>query len=199
MAKERDELLDHEYDGIREYNNPLPNWWLWLFYITIIFAVIYTPYYLLGFGPSTSEGYQQEVADAAAMRAPAPVAATGGAAHDAHGHDSAEVQAVKLDMSAAAVAAGREVFVQNCAPCHGPQGQGVIGPNLTDNYWIHGNTDGDLVTTITNGVPEKGMIAWKAVLNPTKIQQVAAFVKTLAGTSPPNPKEPQGVLVTPAQ
>ena len=197
MAEAQDELLEHEYDGIREYNNPLPNWWLGLFYITIVFAVIYIPYYLLGFGLSSSEAYKQELSEAASMYQGASTAAAAGGGAPAQGGTAME--SIKLDMSAAAVAAGKDIFAQNCLPCHGPQGQGVIGPNLTDNYWLHGNRDGDLVNTITNGVPEKGMIAWKAVLNPVKIQQVAAFVRTLAGTSPPNPKEPQGVLVPPGQ
>ena len=90
--------------------------------------------------------------------------------------------------------AGKAVFAQNCVPCHGPQGQGVIGPNLTDEYWLHGNTYADIVTTITNGVPEKGMISWKATLGSQRIQQVAAYVVSLQGTHPPNPKPPQGQL-----
>ena len=92
----------------------------------------------------------------------------------------------------AAIEAGKAIFLANCLPCHGEHGQGVIGPNLTDNYWLHGNTYQDLVNTVTNGVPDKGMIPWKSTLNPTKIGQVVAFVMSLHGTNPPNPKPPQG-------
>lgn len=195
MAKERDELLDHEYDGIREYNNPLPQWWLWLFYATIVFAIVYIPYVVLGFGPSEAEEYQQEMSAAkvaAAATAPAaPEAGNGQAAGSAPA--AAPEGGVSLEGNAAAIAAGKEIFAANCVPCHGPQGQGVIGPNLTDNYWLHGNTYAQIVHTITNGVPDKGMIAWKATLNPEKIRQVAAFVMSLKGSNPPNPKPPQGV------
>ncbi len=182
MARGRDELLDHEYDGIREYDNPLPRWWQWLFYGSIIFAAIYTPYYLLGYGDTNEARYQAELAAAAAAR-PAPQTQPG-----------AGLPAVVLDMGPEAAAAGGEIFAANCAPCHGPLGQGVIGPNLADRYWIHGGTAADIVTVITEGVPEKGMVPWKSVLNPSKIHQVTAFVLSLAGTNPPNPKAPQGEL-----
>jgi cytochrome c oxidase cbb3-type subunit 3 len=192
MTGKRDELLDHDYDGIKEYDNPLPKWWLWLFYGTIIFSVVYIPYYLFGIGPSTAEEYEQEMAMAAARRPaaqaqpPAPAPAPGEPA------PQAAAPAVSLAGNPEAIAAGKQLYVLNCAPCHGPEGQGLIGPNLTDAYWIHGNRWEDVVNVITDGVPEKGMIAWKATLNPEKIQQAAAFVLSLKGTHPPNPKEPQG-------
>jgi len=197
MAKQKyDELLDHEYDGIKEYNNPLPGWWLWLFYGTIAFSAVYIPYYVLGFGPGTAEEYRHEVAAArAAVPAPAAAAApAGGRAHsDGTAHPVGPQPAgPNLEGNPQAIAAGREIYAANCAPCHGPQGQGVIGPNLADRFWLHGNTYADIANVIANGVPDKGMIAWKAVLNPVKIQQVTAFVRSLKGTLPPNPKPPQG-------
>ncbi len=219
MAQERDELLDHNYDGILEYDNPLPRWWLWLFYITIAIAAVYGPYYLLGFGPSSAEAYRQELAEARqeypqpAAVAPAPpgmampgaampgaalpgAALPGGAAPDEHAHAALPSLAdPSVVGNAAAIAAGKEVFALNCKPCHGEQGQGIIGPNLTDNYWLHGNRFEDIVGTISNGVPDKGMIAWKATLNPQKINQVAAFVLSIRGSNPPNPKPPQGPLL----
>ncbi|HEX9843972.1 MAG TPA: c-type cytochrome, partial [bacterium] len=94
--------------------------------------------------------------------------------------------------NAEAIAAGRTIFLTSCMPCHGDKGQGIIGPNLTDKYWLHGNRYNDIVNTIVNGVPDKGMIAWKTALNPQKINQVAAFVMSIRGTNPPNPKPPQG-------
>lgn len=198
MAQERDELLDHEYDGIREYDNPLPRWWLWLFYGTIIFSAVYIPYYLLGFGPSTSEMYEQEVQ--AAMERYPRLAATQGSTESATspgapGQEPAAAVSLadpSVVGDAQAIAAGKEIYTANCLPCHGDKGQGLIGPNLTDNYWLHGNEFADIVNVITNGVPDKGMIAWKSTLNPQKINQVAAFVTSLRGTNPPNPKPPQG-------
>ncbi|MDH5751927.1 MAG: c-type cytochrome [Deltaproteobacteria bacterium] len=183
---EKDKLLDHEYDGITEYDNPLPNWWLWLFYLSIIFAVVYIPYIGLGLGPSSIEEYQMEIA--AAMKAPAGQPGgeqTAGAAPE-------QAAPASLEGNAEAIAEGQKIFLASCLPCHGPDGRGTIGPNLTDNFWLHGNTYNDIVITITNGVPEKGMIPWKTMLNPTKILQVAAFVKSIKGTNPPEAKPPQG-------
>lgn len=192
MANKHDELLDHDYDGIKEYDNPLPRWWLWLFYGTIAFAVIYSPYILLGFGPSSAEEYRQEVAAVKTPASPAmPMAPH--AEGEPHVAVAPPLTGPSLERNAAAIAAGKEIFTANCVPCHGPQGQGVIGPNLTDTYWLHGGKYADIVNTITVGVPDKGMISWKATLNPEKIRQVAAYVKSLKGTNPPNPKPPQGV------
>lgn len=186
MAKKRDELLDHDYDGIREYDNPLPGWWTGLFYGTIVFAAIYIPYYYLGFGLTSAQEYEEELAEAktlsqglAAVSPRAPGAVP-------------PVAMPSLAGDPAAIAAGKEIFTLNCTPCHGPQGQGGIGANLTDNYWIHGNQYEDMVEVITKGVPDKGMISWQAMLNPDKIRQVAAFVHSLKGSNPPNPKAPQG-------
>lgn len=183
MATPRDELLDHEYDGIREYDNPLPRWWLWLFYATILFAAVYTPYYLLGYGDSPREDYRQQMTAAEqqqARRQQQAAAPTPPAGEPAPAPAQADV------------ARGEQIFKQNCVACHGQQAQGMIGPNLTDNAWIHGNTLADVKQVITNGVPEKGMIAWKNQLKPEQIAAVAAYVKSLQGTNPPNPKPPQG-------
>jgi len=192
MAHEHDELLDHDYDGIREYDNPLPRWWLGLFYITILIAVIYIPYYLLGFGPTSSEEYAQEVEAAKAMRA-AALTAPGSAAGDP-ARTMPPVAMPSLQGNPEAIAAGKAIFAANCLPCHGALGEGGIGPNLTDHYWIHGNQYEDMVEVITKGVPDKGMISWQAILNPEKIRQAAAFVYTLKGSNPPNAKAPQGDL-----
>jgi cytochrome c oxidase cbb3-type subunit III len=204
MAQETDELLDHDYDGIKEYDNPLPRWWLWLFYGTVVFAALYLPYYLLGFGATSAEMYQQELAEArqaypqaAAMAPAAPAApAQAGAAQPGAAPTAAPAAASLADASMVgnpqAIAEGKTIFLANCMPCHGDKGQGLIGPNLTDKFWLHGNKFPDIVNTITHGVPDKGMISWQATLNPSKINQVAAFVMSIRGSNPPNPKPPQG-------
>ena len=198
MASKYDELLEHEYDGIREYDNPLPRWWMGIFLISIVFSVIYVPYYYLGYGPTSVQMWEEEVAEAKAMqgaKAPAAsAAAPGGSDTSGSGGGAPAQQAAvaSLEGDAGAIAEGKNLFAGNCAPCHGPQGQGLIGPNLTDNHWLHGNTYADVVRVITDGVPDKGMVPWKSTLNPTKIQQVAAFVMSLGGSNPANAKPPQG-------
>jgi len=198
MAKERDELLNHSYDGIREYNNPLPGWWLWLFYGTILFAIVYIPWHFFGYGQTGPQEYQEEVAEAAKA---APAASVAGApqpsgaqpsAAQPGGRSAAGSAPVAPPKDAATLAAGKAIFTANCAPCHGPQGQGVIGPNLADEFWLHGDSFEEIQNTIANGIPDKGMIAWRATLGPEKIRQVAAYVVSLSGSNPPNPKPPQG-------
>lgn len=95
---------------------------------------------------------------------------------------------------AASIAAGKQIFTTNCVPCHGSKGEGGIGPNMTDNYWIHGGKFSQIVNTIIVGVPAKGMISWERTLKPQQIKEVASFLVTLKGTNPPNPKDPQGTL-----
>ncbi|MGN6542225.1 MAG: c-type cytochrome, partial [Ginsengibacter sp.] len=97
-------------------------------------------------------------------------------------------------LEGADVEAGKKIFTTTCSPCHGADGGGVVGPNLTDNYWLHGGTIHDIFRTIKNGVPEKGMKSWKDDFTPKQIAQIASFITTLKGTKPANPKEPQGDL-----
>ncbi|MBF0288595.1 MAG: c-type cytochrome [SAR324 cluster bacterium] len=176
MSQEKDKLLDHNYDGIQEYDNPLPKWWLGLFYISIIIAIVYVPYYHMFGGKLPRELYEEEMASAAAMK-------------------KVQEQAAPAKVEAAGPAdavAGKGIYTANCVACHGANGEGGIGPNLTDKFWIHGNTTANLVKTVTDGVPEKGMVAWKAILGPKKINDVVAYIETLKGTNPPNGKAPQG-------
>lgn len=203
MADARDELLEHEYDGIREYDNPLPRWWVWLFYGTIVFAAIYFPYYVSGWGPTMDETYLQELAQVEqSQQALAAATATvssgqgsgGGATGGSSSTNAAPPAMASLAGDPAAIEAGQGTFAGSCLPCHGDKGQGIIGPNLTDNHWIHGNTYADLVNVISNGVPDKGMLAWKAMFNPRKINELAAYVLSLKGSNPPNPKAPEGQL-----
>jgi mono/diheme cytochrome c family protein len=314
MAKttEKDVLMNHDYDGIRELDNDLPPWWLWLFYITIIWSVIYLVYFhVLGIGDLQHAEYMKEVdpnwtapaqvasgsmvpvyhspfyvegldltprqkadllveritaakqAEVAAkgldgqvdvnelafsdlLRA-AMVAATPenrqkllsaypdklgfdeimlaailaakpedqqrlkdmfpevwalhtgepGAAPSVASAPAAAAPVAKMEAltDQASLDAGKLVFMTNCLACHGANGEGGVGPNLTDDYWLHGAGVANMVNTITNGVPIKGMISWKPILKPEQIHQVASYILTLHGTNPPNGKAPQGEKV----
>lgn len=173
---------EHYYDGIVEKNNPLPRWWLYLFYLTMLFAAVYYGYYQLGGGPTLRQEYEANMK-----------------AHDALGGGEKATTALPAEQLEAlakdpkALEAGKQIFATRCVVCHGPQGQGMIGPNLTDNFWIHG--DGKMpgiLKVVQEGVVAKGMPPWTPILNNQEIQQVAAFVRSIRGTKPPNPKAPQG-------
>jgi len=157
--KERDQVLGHaaENDGIEEYDNPLPDWWLGLFLFTIVWGVGYAIDYHFIHHRSQAKAYAAEVAWAE-KKWPKPEVAT-------------EAQLTPED-----IAAGKEIFMINCIGCHGTDLHGGIGPNLTDAEWIHGGTYKDVVHTITNGVPPKGMPTWGPILGQVKISKVAAFV-----------------------
>jgi cytochrome c oxidase cbb3-type subunit 3 len=176
-------LSGHEYDGIRELDNKLPKWWLWLFYLTIVFAVVYfVSFHVIDIGDSQEVEYSKEVAAAMTQ-----YKNTGPA-------NTLDASNVTLLNDQASLEAGKAIFLNSCKVCHLEQGQGLVGPNLTDNYWIHGCTISQIFNLITVGVPEKGMISWKAQLSPAQIQQVASYIISLQGSNPPNPKPPQGDL-----
>ena len=174
--------MDHNYDGIHELDHPLPSWWLATFYISIVFAVLYSAYYLTGIGPTLIEELQisMEIID---QKKPAEAADADESAILASLHDPVRLKN------------GAVVFAGKCAACHGDKGQGVIGPNLTDKYWLHGGQPGEIAKVIGDGVLEKGMPPWKAILSPDELVDVSAFVKSLLGTNPPGGKEAQGELV----
>ena len=187
VEKEKDIMFDHEYDGIRELDNVLPPWWVAMFYITIAFGVVYYTYYhFTGAGPSSAEEYKMEMEQA--EKAVQAYLAT-----QSNQVDETNVELLTDEQS---LAAGKAIFEGKgtCFTCHGMQGEGGIGPNLTDPYWIHGGGIKDLFKTIKYGVPEKGMISWKGHLKPSEMHQVASYILSLQGTNPPNPKEPQGEL-----
>ncbi len=177
-------LFEHSYDGIQEYDNPMPRWWVLVFWATIVFAAVYVlnvvP--LVGEGPGWIARYEEDMAAAekkyAADRAdrPAPT----------------DAALAALASDAAAREAGKAVYLKNCMPCHRADAGGVIGPNLTDDYWIHGGRPGDVHRSIAAGVPEKGMPAWAAILAPADLDRVAGYVLSVHGTHPPDPKAPQG-------
>lgn len=188
IEKEQDILMDHDYDGIRELDNSLPPWWVAMFYISIGFALVYFTYYhITGAGPSSSEEYEMEM-----ERAEEQVQAF--LATQANLVDETNAELLTDDQS---LSLGKSIYDVNCLSCHGAMGEGGIGPNFTDKYWLHGGDIKDLFRTIKHGVPEKGMISWKSQLRASDIHRVASFILSLQGTNPPNAKEPQGELYEP--
>jgi cytochrome c oxidase cbb3-type subunit III len=177
-------LLDHEYDGIKEYDNPMPRWWLYLFWASIAYSVLY---FLnvpgIGIGDGRLASYERDVAQARAQY--------GDQTAGAGTLTEADVQAALSDP--AKLEAGKATFVSTCSPCHKADAGGSIGPNLTDAYWIHGNRPADMLSTVSNGVLDKGMPAWSTVLKPDQIASVVAYVITLRGSNPAGAKGPQGV------
>ena len=160
MSKETDRLLGHadEQDGIEEYDNPLPDWWLGLFWLTIIWAIGYTVHYHFIADRSQEARFQSEMA-AATERWPATDAAD-----------------VTFSMNSDAIAAGEQVYDTYCYVCHGAELEGGIGPSFLDGEWIHGHSPDEVIQTIVEGVPEKGMAPWGPILSAEEINHVAAFV-----------------------
>lgn len=188
MEQEGEIVLSHNYDGIRELDNKLPPWWLGMFYVSIVFAAIYLfAFHLSDIGPSSKEQYDQEM-----EKAKAEVAAF--VATQAEQIDETNVTALTDE---AELSLGKSIFTTTCGTCHGQLGEGGVGPNLTDDYWIHGGGIQNVFKTIKIGVPEKGMISWAEQLRASDIQRVASYILTLKGTNPPNAKAPQGDLYNP--
>jgi mono/diheme cytochrome c family protein len=272
MTEEKDNLTDHEYDGIGELNNAMPRWWLYLFYFTILWGILYlVHYHVLKTGDLSYAEYQRELnpnwqpeersglfksyhspfyaetdmtprtLEGIDLPAAAGIAVQGEQSEiifndlikQAMQHASAgnleklksafpdlwqelasgntgsgeTAQLVLAETTpaaayqpltdAAALTAGKNIFSTNCATCHGQAGEGGIGPNMTDDYWLHGGGINNIINTIENGVPVKGMIAWRGVLKSEQILQIASYLLTLKGTNPPNAKAPQGDLYKP--
>jgi cytochrome c oxidase cbb3-type subunit 3 len=191
MTKAGDDrpMMDHQYDGIQEYDNPMPRWWVLLFVVTILFVPVY---YLapgeLGNGAKRVAMYEKEMA---AFRAAHPEAL--GAP------EMTAEEAAALVANPARIADGKALFAVNCVVCHRADGGGLIGPNLTDEFWIHGGTPLEVRNTIWNGVLAKGMPPWGRLLKPDQVNALTAYVKSLRGTNPPNPKAPDGTQIAPAK
>jgi len=187
LSEEKEILIAHDYDGIQELDNPIPAWFMYLFYGTIIFAAGYLlNYHVFHTGQLQYEEYKTEMAQAEV-------------AHKLYLSKAAnqvDENTVKLVHDPAVIASGQAIFKTNCVPCHGDHAQGVVGPNLTDDYWLHGNKIGDLFKTVKYGVLTKGMPTWEKVLTPKQISDVVNFVKSIHGTNPANPKAPQGIKET---
>lgn len=182
---EQDQLLDHEYDGIREYDNPLPRWWVWMFAGSFWFSVAYFfHYHVSGRGVSVAAAYEADLAEARAQAAKSSLATP-----------VSEESLGKLMADAALMKDSEALFGLRCAPCHGEHAQGLIGPNLTDNAWIHGRGSlTDIYGVIDQGVLAKGMPAWGKQLSPIDVRKLAAFVGTQRGKALTG-KAPEGALV----
>jgi cytochrome c oxidase cbb3-type subunit 3 len=184
VEKENELLLDHNYDGIRELDSKIPPWFLWLFYLTIAFAVFYMlDYHVFNSSPLQEEEYAIQVQQAEFERA--ALMKSGAFLNE---------ESVTLLTDPAAIDAGKQIYAANCVACHAADGGGLVGPNLTDDNWIHGGGIKNVFKTIKYGVTAKGMIAWQSQLNPKQMQDVASYVISLHGTKPANPKQPEGPI-----
>ena len=176
-------LKNHEYDGIRELDNGAPSWFNWLFIITIVFAIVY----LIRLWAFEADDLRQEKEFEKAMLASKP---------DASKNTQAKPFEIALLTDEASLENGKKTFESVCAACHLKDGGGIVGPNLTDAYWIHGNTIEDLYKTTAEGVIAKGMIAYKNQLTPVQILEVNSYIlQKIVGTTPATPKAPEGNLV----
>lgn len=177
MNNQEPKLLEHEADGIRELDNLLPRWWVWLFHLCNAFAVIYLLYYhVFKLGDLQVAAYEKDRAVGEKIKT------------EAIGKFEASLGALTPSKDPGVLAQGQQTYTTLCSPCHRPDGGGLVGPNLCDDYWIHGSNYVDSLKVIINGVPEKGMLTWRGLLKPNEIQAVASYIHTFRGTQPPNPK-----------
>jgi cytochrome c oxidase cbb3-type subunit 3 len=171
----------HEVDGIQEYDNKLPNWWLYILYGSCAFAFCYWfAYHIAGFSELPRAAYESEM-DRIAAAAPKK---TGGV--------MTPEALIALSKDRGTLAQGKQIFTQTCAACHRQDGGGVVGPNLTDEFWLHGGAPEKVLKTVTEGVPDKGMQAWGPQLGPDRVQAVTAYVISIRNTNVPGGKAPQG-------
>lgn len=186
MSGNQDKIREHTFDGIQEYDNKLPNWWLWTLYGTVVFALLY--WVIVHTIAAASLPHEQLQADmVAAAEAQLARAAEGGLNDES---------LLLMSTIPARVDEGEQLFLQYCAVCHQADGSGLVGPNLTDDYWIHGPSPMDQHRVVTNGVTAKGMAAWGNQLGPRRVESVVAYVLTIKGKNRPG-KAPEGDLYEP--
>jgi cytochrome c oxidase cbb3-type subunit III len=189
IEAEKDMVLAHAHDGIVELDNHMPPWLKYLFYVTIVFGVIYfVNYTVLGIGQTQIEEYDEELRIASIHLA------------SIKEKDLATIDEtnVTFDKSGPSLKAGQSIYESNCAACHAQDGGGGVGPNLTDEYWVHGGSIEDVFRIVKYGVIEKGMVPWQDILRHVEIQQVSSYILTMQGLTPANPKDPQGEKYEPA-
>ncbi len=185
--KEDNVIKGHQYDGIQEYDNPMPGWWVWIFIGSFAFAIFYVlGIQVFGYINTYEKDLEASLTELETMRT------TYAATQPAFSVDEATLESYAQD--AARIEAGAANFTAQCAACHGAEGQGLIGPNLTDAYWIKGGENIDIYEVITQGSLEKGMPPWEAVYTPEQRAEMVAFIRSLEGTSPANPKAAEGEL-----
>lgn len=186
IEHEADALLDHNYDGIQELDNALPPWWKYGFIITIGFAFVYLlNFHVFGNGKNPTEEYQAEMNNAQIQKE----------VYESKNKDRIDEEHVSM-ADATGIKSAEVNYVANCVACHGAKGEGGVGPNLTDDYWLHKGSLNDIYHTLKVGYPDKGMQSWASKFSPKEMSQLASYVKTLKGTNPPNGKVPQGDILT---
>jgi len=185
IEEEGEIILDHNYDGIKELDNSLPPWWVYSFYISIVFAAIYLLRYHVFDGPSQIEEFEAKMAQAK----------TDIEEYKKTAKDLVDINTVTMLTDVEDLSAGKAIWDINCVACHMADGGGSIGPNLADEYWILGGGIKNVFQTISEGGRDgKGMIAWKQLLKPLEMAQVSSYILTLQGSTPANPKAPEGEI-----
>jgi len=188
VEKEREILLDHNYDGIRELDNSLPPWWKYMFYATCIWAVIYLiHFHILKTGKSQLQEYEQEMAEGKAQVEK----------YRKRSAENVDENNIAVLTDASSLDEGKSIFTEFCVACHGNSGEGGLGPNIADDYWLHGGSIKDVFKSVKYGWPEKGMKSWQQELNPKKMHQVSSYILSLSGTNPSGAKAAQGELYVP--
>ena len=186
IEEEGNLVMDHKYDGIAELDNPIPLWFKGLFYVSIIFGIGYLlNYHVFHYGLSQTEEYTAEIQQAANDK----IAFLSNSVNAASAINENNIVQSK---DAVVIKNGQGLFATRCTPCHGDNAQGLVGPNLTDEYWLHGGTIKDIFKTIKYGVPEKGMISWEKSMSAQQISDIADYVMSLQGSKPAGAKAPQG-------
>lgn len=175
-------IAGHDYDGIQEFDNPLPMWWLWTFFGTIIFAFIYYIHYEFHVGPTLAEELAADMTEISQLKTTAAASAP-------------KVDLAEVIKDPGKIQAGAAAFAAKCASCHGDKGQGLVGPNLTDKFWVHGAKPEEIYNTVAKGVLDKGMPPWDGILKEDELQGVVAFIHSLKGTNPAGGKAAEGTEV----
>ena len=189
MAQYDDRVL-HDIDGIKEYDNPMPGWLMAIWWGSLIFSAGYLMFFALSFGETTMDAeYRQQTQDAVANVQ---------AYFDAHPLVPPKPGELLAGATNAAVLdAGASRFARSCAPCHGDHAQGLIGPNLTDDHWLHGGSVEQIFQTVAKGWPAKGMPPWGRALRPEELSALVSYVRSLQGSNPANPRPPEGETFAP--
>jgi cytochrome c oxidase cbb3-type subunit 3 len=189
MAEFEDKVL-HELDGIKEYDNPMPGWLMAIWWGSLLFAAAYLIFYALNFGEGSMEAEYRQATQQAVTAVDAYFAA-----NPLVPPSPAQMLAGAADP--AVLEAGRARFTKTCAPCHGERAQGLIGPNLTDDRWIHGGTVEQIFQSVAKGWPAKGMPPWGRALKPEELTALVSYVRSIQGSNPPNARAPEGERVVP--